>query len=273
MISLLAPARSLRRVATPRADDGAHWSLFHRWLGRWAVDRRGHPAVQNVIGAIRDPGTLPHPAGVAATLRLGAACRERLSDFRAMTDEMLRERPVGRQTVFQGRLLTVHSDTVETAAGQRAGREIVDHPGAVGIVAADGHGRVILVRQWRHAVGRALWEIPAGTLARGEPPESAARRELAEETGYTASSWSRLGSGPVAPGYSGEILHLFAARHLSMGEPHPDPDEHVVARLFTVAEMHRLIAEEAVDIKTIAGLALAGFAVSAEPLEWGDATP
>jgi ADP-ribose pyrophosphatase len=178
-----------------------------------------------------------------------------------MADELLREHPVERRTVFQGRLLTVHDDTVETADGNLAGREIVEHPGAVAIVAADDEGRVILVRQWRHAIGRAVWEIPAGTLTPGEDPEVAARRELAEETGYTAEVWERLGSGPVAPGYSAEILHLFAARRLRPGEPHTDPDEHVIARLFTAAEADRLIADDAVDVKTIAGLALAGFAV------------
>jgi ADP-ribose pyrophosphatase len=180
-----------------------------------------------------------------------------------MADELLREHPVERRTVFQGRLLTVHDDTVETAGGSLAGREIVEHPGAVGIVADDGEGRVLLVRQWRHAIGRALWEIPAGTLTPGEEPEAAARRELAEETGYTAEVWERLASGPVAPGYSAEILHIFAARRLSPGEAHTDPDEHVVARLFTAAEAERLVAEDAVDVKTIAGLALAGFGIPA----------
>ena len=180
-----------------------------------------------------------------------------------MTDELLREHPVERRTVFQGRLLTVHEDTVETADGSLAGREIIEHPGAVAIVATDAEGRVVLVRQWRHAVGRALWEIPAGTLTPGEEPEAAARRELAEETGYTAQTWERLAAGPVAPGYSGELLHLFAALQLSPGETHTDPDEHVVAQLFTAAEAARLIADDAVDMKTIAGLALAGFQVGA----------
>ena len=185
-----------------------------------------------------------------------------LSDFPTMADELLREHPVERRTVFQGRLLTVHDDTVETADGNLAGREVVDHPGAVAIVATDGDGRVILVRQWRHAVGGALWEIPAGTLNRGEEPAAAARRELAEETGYSAEEWESLAAGPVAPGYSAEILHLFAARGLSAGEAHTDPDERVVARLFTAAEAARLIAEGAVDVKTIAGLALAGMTVA-----------
>jgi ADP-ribose pyrophosphatase len=190
-----------------------------------------------------------------------------------MTDELLREHPVERRTVFQGRLLTVHDDTVETADGNLAGREIIEHPGAVAIVATDADGRVVLVRQWRHAVGKALWEIPAGTLTPNEEPEAAARRELAEETGYTAESWERLAAGPVAPGYSGEVLHLFAAHGLSPGETNTDPDENVVAQLFTASEAGHLIAEDAVDMKTIAGLALAGFQVRAGAHGPGSTTP
>ena len=179
-------------------------------------------------------------------------------------DASLRERPLERRTVFQGRLLTVHADTVETAEGRRASREIVDHPGAVGIIAVDAEGRVVLVRQWRHAVGRALWEIPAGTLSPGEDPEAAAHRELEEETGCTGGTWRRLGSGPVAPGYSGEVLHFFLARDLVAGTPHTDPDENVITQPFTSAELHRLVAADGTDVKTLAGLWLAGFAAAAE---------
>jgi ADP-ribose pyrophosphatase len=175
-------------------------------------------------------------------------------------DALLREDLRERRTVFEGRLLTLHVDVVETAGRGTASREVVDHPGAVGIVALDAEGRILLVRQWRHAVGRALWEIPAGTLGRGEPPEAAARRELAEETGFTARRWQALGTGPVAPGYSGEILHLFAASDLVIGEAHTDPDEEVVARLFDPGEIRALAAEDGLDIKTFAGLWFAGLA-------------
>ncbi len=173
-------------------------------------------------------------------------------------DALLREAPRERRTLYEGRLLTLHVDAVETAGGAMASREIVDHPGAVGIVAVDAEGRVLLVRQWRHAVGRALWEIPAGTLGKGEQPEAAARRELAEETGFTARRWERLGTGPVAPGYSGEILHLFAATLLTVGEAHTDPDEKVVARLFDADEIRAVAAGDGLDIKTFAGLWYAG---------------
>jgi ADP-ribose pyrophosphatase len=175
-------------------------------------------------------------------------------------DSLLREVPEEGRTVFQGRLLTLHVDVVKTAGGATASREVVDHPGAVGIVATDAEGRVLLVRQWRHAVGRALWEIPAGTLGRGEPPETAARRELSEETGFSARRWQRLGTGPVAPGYSGELLHLFAASDLASGEAHTDPDEHVVARLFDGDAIRRLAAQDELDVKTFAGLWFAGLA-------------
>jgi ADP-ribose pyrophosphatase len=181
----------------------------------------------------------------------------------AMDDEQLRERPVSRRTIFRGRLLTVHADEVTTPSGLLATREIVEHPGAVAIVATDGDGRILLVRQWRHAVAKALWEIPAGTCEPSEQPEATARRELAEETGYDAAVWESLGGGPTAPGYSGEVLHFFAARQLTPGEAHTDPGETLVARLFTPVELAGLLADGGVDLKTLAGLALAGFTVKA----------
>ena len=216
---------------------------------------RSTPSAPAVTPAERGPR--PAPAAPRAGLTLPAADS-------GHPDAGLRERPLERRTVFEGRLLTLHADTVETPRGARAGREVVDHPGAVAIVARDAQGRVLLVRQWRHAVGRAVWEIPAGTLGRGEDPERAARRELSEETGYTAASWRRLTTGPVAPGYSGELLHLFAAAGLVPGEPHTDPDETVVARLFSAAEVGHLVAAGEVDVKTCAGLWLVGFPRRAE---------
>lgn len=190
----------------------------------------------------------------------GAGRRWGRAEGEAVDDARLREALRERRTLLEGRLLTLHVDTVETAGGATASREIVDHPGAVGIVAVDAERRVLLVRQWRHAVGRALWEIPAGTLGRDEPPEAAARRELAEETGFSARRWERLGTGPVAPGYSGEILHLFAASDLVAGEAHTDPDEEVVARLFDADEIRALAGAGELDIKTFAGLWFAGLA-------------
>ena len=143
-----------------------------------------------------------------------------------------------RRTVFQGRLLTVHDDTVETVDGNLAGREIIEHPGAVAIVAIDADGRVVLVRQWCDAIGRALWDILVGTLTpwRGAriPRRGASwpRRPdtRAEDLGVTGRM------GPDGTWIQRELLHLFAARQLTSGETHTDPDEHVIAQLFTAAE-------------------------------------
>ncbi len=115
-------------------------------------------------------------------------------------DDHLREEPLRRRPVYEGRLLHVFEDTVRLPSGREARREVVEHIGAVTVVATDADARVVLVRQWRHATGRALWELPAGTREPGEDPAATARRELTEETGYGAREWRELGHGPVSPG-------------------------------------------------------------------------
>ena len=172
-------------------------------------------------------------------------------------DTHLAEEPLGRRRVFEGRLLRVSDDTVRLPGGAEAHREVVEHPGAVAIVPALEDGRIVLVRQWRHAVGRALWELPAGTRDASEDPAGTARRELAEETGYSASRWRALGRGPVSPGYSSEEIHFFLATGLQAGEVSPDPDELLDIAAFDRHELAALAARGEVDLKTIAGLALA----------------
>jgi ADP-ribose pyrophosphatase len=170
----------------------------------------------------------------------------------------LRETLVSRRAVFEGRLLRVYQDDVALPDGRHAGREIVHHRGAVAVVPVLPDGRVVLVRQWRHAVERALWEIPAGTRDEGEEPFATARRELEEETGYTAASWRPLGEACVSPGYSREMLWFFVASELTEGEASTDPDETLDVREFEPGEILRLVSAGATDLKTLAGLALAG---------------
>jgi ADP-ribose pyrophosphatase len=173
-------------------------------------------------------------------------------------DRHLREELLARRPVYDGRLLHVFEDTVRLPAGREARREVVEHIGAVAVVATAADGRVVLVRQWRHAMRRALWEVPAGTREPGEDPAATAARELLEETGYTAARWHRLGRGAVSPGYSSEEIWFFAAGELTGGTSTPDADELLDVELYGAADIARLAGEGEVDLKTLSGLALAG---------------
>lgn len=181
----------------------------------------------------------------------------------------LRETAVSRREVYRGRLLHVFEDEVRLPDGRPARREVVEHPGAVAVVALDDDGRAVLVRQWRHAVGGAIWEIPAGTREPEEPPERTAARELAEETGYRARHWRLLGCAGVSPGYSRELIWFFAARGLTPGETGADADEQLDVALMGAAEIAELVGGGRVDAKTLAGLAMAGLLprIDGEPVE------
>ena len=144
---------------------------------------------------------------------------------------------VDSRVVHQGRYLTFRVDTIERSDGSRGTREIAGHPGAVAILAIDEEDRVLLVRQFRVAVGETLLEIPAGTLDVAddgsiEDPELAAPRELEEETGVRAGSWRRIASFYTAPGFASELMHLYLATDLEAAHPDgrlgPDEDERLI---------------------------------------------
>jgi 8-oxo-dGDP phosphatase len=121
----------------------------------------------------------------------------------------------GRERVVSGEVVSVRRDTVRMPDGQEVGREVIEHPGAVGIVAMDEAGQVLLIRQYRHPVGRQLWEIPAGLRdVDGEPPLATARRELLEEVGYLAADWQVLADFFTSPGITSERLRVYLARGL-----------------------------------------------------------
>jgi ADP-ribose pyrophosphatase len=117
---------------------------------------------------------------------------------------------------FEGRVWNVRADAVDLGDGQRVERDVIEHTGAVGIIAVDEKLRVLLVRQYRHPVGALLWEPPAGLLdIKGEDPLDAAARELAEEAGYRARDWSVLVDAFTSPGGSDEAVRIYLARGLS----------------------------------------------------------
>jgi ADP-ribose pyrophosphatase len=178
--------------------------------------------------------------------------------------EHLRETQTSRRIIYSGRLLTFYEDDVRLADGTRAQREVVAHPGAVAIVAIDENDRVVLVRQWRHAIGRALWELPAGTRDRDEAPARSAERELAEETGLRAARITPLATAPLTPGYSTEVMHFFLATGLTEGPTDRDADERMDVERFDREEISALVRDGEVDVKTIGGLGLAGWSTAAD---------
>jgi len=166
----------------------------------------------------------------------------------------MQERTLSSTHPWKGRRIRVRVDEVERADGHRTTREIVEHPGAVAILAWDGE-RVAMVRQWRHATGHALFEIPAGTLEPDEPPQEAARRELAEEVGLAAATWV---AGPrfyTAPGFCSELMHLYLATGLSATVAGGDEDEALEASWMTLADALAAIDDGGIaDAKSIAGV-------------------
>jgi len=170
-----------------------------------------------------------------------------------------------RKSIFEGKILRVYLDRVRLPNGKEAEREVVLHWGAVGMVPLDEDGHIFLVRQFRHATGKDLVEIPAGKLAAGEDPLDCARRELMEEIGYSAGEWTKLAAFYTSPGFSDETLHLFLARGLLAGKANPDEDEFLeIMRVPLVESMAMITRGEIEDSKTICGLALTSLLLRGE---------
>jgi ADP-ribose pyrophosphatase len=164
------------------------------------------------------------------------------------------ERTLATRRPWTGRRIGIRIDEVERSDGHRTTREIVEHPGAVAIVAWDGE-RLAMVRQWRHATGRVLLEIPAGTLEPDEPPAETARRELAEEVGLAAASWAEGPSFFTAPGFCTELMHLFLATDLSEEHADGDEDEQIEPSWLSLADALAAIDDGRImDAKTIAAV-------------------
>ena len=167
----------------------------------------------------------------------------------------LTERTIDSREVFRGRIIRVRQDTVRLPNGKESSREVVEHPGGVGILAIDGEDRVVLVRQYRYAFERVLTEIPAGKRETGEEPFLTARRELKEEIGAEAEKWTELGALIASPGCYGETLYLYLAQELTFGATHPDEDEFLdVLRMPFDEAVEQCMRGELTDAKTAAAL-------------------
>ena len=160
-----------------------------------------------------------------------------------------------RRELYAGQVVNLGIEDVRLPDGRMLSLEVVRHPGGAAVAAVDGSGRVCLVRQFRHAGGGWIWEVPAGKLDPGDVPLETARRELEEEAGLRARSWTGLGSILSTPGFCDEVIHLYLARDLDEVPARPGPHELIERHWFDFAEtLERARAGEIRDAKTVASL-------------------
>jgi ADP-ribose pyrophosphatase len=172
-------------------------------------------------------------------------------------DEDLKEIFVSTERIYAGKVVNLRRDIVRLPNGKEASREVVEHPGDVAVVPVLPDGRVLMVRQFRHPVGKVLLEIPAGKLDAGEGPAQCALRELEEETGHRAGVMERRASIYTGPGFTDEIIHIFIASDLVKTFMNPDEDELLEVRAYEQRDIRRMIREGLIcDAKTISGLYL-----------------
>lgn len=163
------------------------------------------------------------------------------------------EKRIDGEIKYKGVIVTVRLDRAQLDNGKIVRREVVEHPGGVTILPVDENGVCTMVRQFRYPFGRMMLEAPAGKLEPGEDPFESARRELSEETGYSADEWIDLGKCCTSPGFSSEVLHLYLALGLHAGASHPDEDEFLNTEKIPLTELSRMVmANEIDDAKTIA---------------------
>lgn len=162
------------------------------------------------------------------------------------------EELISSETRFAGTLLHLRVDTVRLPDGRLRRREVVEHPGAVAVLPVLPSGEIVLVRQYRHAVGRTLLEVPAGTREPDEPPEACARRELLEETGYEAGALRELARFYVSPGWASEELIVYLATDLVARQARPADDEQLAVERVAPEQVPELIRRRDIaDAKTL----------------------
>ncbi len=167
----------------------------------------------------------------------------------------LNEEIVSTRSVFKGKVIQLDIDNVQLPNGKLAEREVVHHPGAVGILAVNSNKKVILIKQFRRAIERITIEIPAGKLEKNENPLDCAYRELKEETGYTATFMEKISQIYTSPGFADEIIHIYKAEGLQKGDSLPDEDEFVEMIELSLDEIDELIKNgEIMDSKTLVAL-------------------
>jgi len=181
-----------------------------------------------------------------------------------------KERLISSQVVYQGPLFRVLHDKLIEPGGKESERDVIRHNGSVVILAVDSAKSkkdpwIVMERQYRHAAGQYLWELPAGKLDAGEESLAGAQRELAEETGYHAKKWKPLVEYYGSPGFLGESMRVFLAEGLIAGDAHPEDDEEIEFRLVKLSDVVKMIEKGAIkDGKTLCSVLLYARQVSAK---------
>ena len=169
-------------------------------------------------------------------------------------DAELHEKILSETQVWRGHIFNVSELEVELPNGHRAGRDVVRHHGAAGVVALTHTGKIVLVRQYRTAIDRVTVEIPAGKLDPGEDPLDCARRELKEETGFVPGKIRYLTTIATSVGFCDEVIHLYLATDLTLEGAHPDDDEFVNVELVPLSELIDAVLDGKIeDAKTVVG--------------------
>ncbi len=165
---------------------------------------------------------------------------------------IVEEKTVKSEEIYKGKIIDVRLDTVELPGKKYSTREIVEHPGAVGVIPITPDNQIVLVKQFRKAVEEFLLEIPAGLIEHKEEPSQCAVRELKEETGYTANNLEKLFEYYSSPGFSNEKIHIYLAEDITEGVARPDEGEHIRIIKMPVNEaLEKVRTNEIKDSKTI----------------------
>jgi ADP-ribose pyrophosphatase len=159
------------------------------------------------------------------------------------------------EVIFEGKSFGVRRDELIEPTGVRTVREVVTHPGSVVVLPMRPDGKIVLVRQYRHATGQYLWELVAGRMEKGENPRKGAARELVEETGYRAKKFTVFLELFPTPGFLEERMYLLLAEGLTAGEAEPEEDEKLIVRAYSKKQLEEMIRSGKMrDAKSIAGL-------------------
>jgi ADP-ribose pyrophosphatase len=167
-------------------------------------------------------------------------------------------RLISSRVAYKGPVFSVSTDQVEEPGGVIARRDVIRHSGSIVVLAIDGstsNPQVLLERQYRHAAGQMMWELPAGRIDDGESELTAARRELLEETGYTARRWKKILHFYVSPGFLDETMSIYLAQDLKPGIAQPEEDERIAVRFFPLGRIVQMVEKRLIrDAKTVAGV-------------------